>query len=211
MCKWASCLQFNCTWKQHFVLLAYVFGKVLYAERSVHSNCQLVKDRSKNNNKWIKKWDHCLKQDPFTAPTKYFSPELNSAAHLQALLSETLQLCLMAVMLILQVALSLSGLAAQSLYLQHQDLPLPGQHQQLPLGAVCLPGGRDESPEKNKKSVCKRSGFHGPPRVPPCFNSDWLSIPGWERSQTDVKQPRFSLSHRFLSQVLLHLLHLLLN
>ncbi len=64
--------------------------------------------------------------------------------HLQALLSETVQLCLMSVVLILQVSLSLLGLSTQGLYLQHQDLPLSAQHKQLPLGAVYLAGGMDE-------------------------------------------------------------------
>ena len=57
----------------------------------------------------------------------------------------------MSVILILQVFLSLLGLSAQGLHLQHQDLPLSAQHQQLSLGAFCLVGGTDESVKKKKK------------------------------------------------------------
>ena len=75
----------------------------------------------------------------------------------------------MSVILILQVSLSLLGLSAQGLHLQHQDLPLSAQHQQLSLGAFCLVGGTDESVKKKKKKKkkcreirelsCKCSGF----------------------------------------------------
>lgn len=61
-----------------------------------------------------------------------------SSPNLQALLSQTMQLCLLVLILILQVLLSLLGLSTQGLYLQHQDPPLSGQHQQLSLGAFCL-------------------------------------------------------------------------
>lgn len=63
-----------------------------------------------------------------------------------------MQLCLVSVILILQVSLGLLGLSAQGLYLQHQDLPLSGQHQQLSLGALCLAGGTDESIKNAGKS-----------------------------------------------------------
>lgn len=71
--------------------------------------------------------------------------------HLQALFSETLQLCLVAAIESLQVSLSLLGLRLQRRNLQHQDLPLSGQHQQLPLGAFCLAGGMDGAIKHAKK------------------------------------------------------------
>lgn len=64
-----------------------------------------------------------------TVPTK---------SHLQALLPQTMQLCLVSLILILQVCLSLQGLGAQGLHLQHQDLSLPGQHQELSVWAFGL-------------------------------------------------------------------------
>lgn len=75
-----------------------------------------------------------------------------------------MQLGLVSVILILQVSFSLLGLGVQSLYLQRQDLPLSGQHQQLSLGPFILPGGMDETIKKKKiKEVtqlsCKCSAF----------------------------------------------------
>lgn len=62
--------------------------------------------------------------------------------HLQALLPETVQLCLVSVILILHVPLRLLGLGTQGLHLQHQHLPLSAQRPQLPLETFCLAGGK---------------------------------------------------------------------
>lgn len=63
--------------------------------------------------------------------------------HPQTLLSELPQLRLVPAVLTLQVSLSPLGLSTQRLHLQHQDPPLSGQHQQLPLGTLRLAGGMD--------------------------------------------------------------------
>ena len=59
-------------------------------------------------------------------------------SHLQAFVPQTVQLCLVSAMLILQVSLGLLRLSTQGFHLQHQNLPLSAQHQQLPLRALCL-------------------------------------------------------------------------
>ncbi|KAM9377106.1 uncharacterized protein KZ484_009480 isoform 2-T2 [Pholidichthys leucotaenia] len=64
----------------------------------------------------------------------------------QALVPQTVQLRLVSVILILEVVFSLLGLSTQSLHLQHQDLPLSAQHQQLSLRAFHL------KPEAHKKT-----------------------------------------------------------